>query len=320
METRQVYLIQTEGPDGLQSTEVVITDLGEIGEDAIVVFEEAVGVGAEETVAAGNSSCSFSSSGSSSNDSFDSGGGGCGGGGGSDDILSDEYLETSTDCLEEFPVVDPIKLETSDLCSVKLDPDLGVEYETVEDVSLEDAANVYFSVNLESESESSEVLSLGSGSDDMLVEQPLNLVKKDRQRRKLSSSAEGGGKTGHHAVLCKLCNGFVPRSLLESHISSVHGNVDRLSCPDCGKLFTSKRSLFGHKKEKHSGQLDIFPCPDCGKNFSRKSNLKAHRDSLHFGKKFPCCYCDRIFTNRSSMNQHIKKSHADSALPPLPAF
>ena len=40
--------------------------------------------------------------------------------------------------------VDQIKLESSDLCAVKLDPDLGVEYETVEDVSLEDAANVYF--------------------------------------------------------------------------------------------------------------------------------------------------------------------------------
>lgn len=40
--------------------------------------------------------------------------------------------------------MDPIKLEPGDLCSVKLDPDLGVEYETVEDVSLEDAANVYF--------------------------------------------------------------------------------------------------------------------------------------------------------------------------------
>ena len=29
---------------------MVITDLGEIGENAIVVFEEAVGVGAEEIV------------------------------------------------------------------------------------------------------------------------------------------------------------------------------------------------------------------------------------------------------------------------------
>lgn len=297
METRQVYLIQTEGPDGLESTEVVITDLGEIGEDAIVVFEEAVGVGAEETVAGTNSMAGCG------NSSFDSGE--------TDEILSDQYLETSTDCLEGFPVVDPIKLEANDLCSsVKLDPDLGVEYETVEDVSLDDAANVYFSVNLESESESSEVLSLGSGSDDMLVEQPLNLVKKDR-KRKLSSV---DGKTD--AALCKLCNVYVARSLIESHISGVHGNIDRLSCADCGKLFTSKRSLFGHKKEKHSGTLEIFPCSECGKNFSRKSNLKAHRDSLHLGKKFPCSFCDRIFTNRSSMNQHIKKSHTDS-LPSL---
>jgi hypothetical protein len=37
----------------------------------------------------------------------------------------------------------------------------------------------------------------------------------------------------------------------------VHGNLDRLSCSDCGKMFTSKRSLFGHKKEKHSGQLGM---------------------------------------------------------------
>lgn len=57
----------------------------------------------------------------------------------------------------------------------------------------------------------------------------------------------------------------------------VHGNMDRLICPDCGKLFTSKRSLFGHKKEKHSGPVEVFPCTDCGKNFSRKANLKVSR-------------------------------------------
>ena len=37
----------------LCSLQVVITDLGELGENAIVVFEEAVGVGAEETVIGG---------------------------------------------------------------------------------------------------------------------------------------------------------------------------------------------------------------------------------------------------------------------------
>ena len=33
------------------SVQVIITDLGEIGENAIIVFEENVGVGAEEIVA-----------------------------------------------------------------------------------------------------------------------------------------------------------------------------------------------------------------------------------------------------------------------------
>ena len=183
-------------------------------------------------------------------------------------------------------------------------------------------------------------------------EQPLNLVKKDRKRK--PSSIEGNTDV----VICKLCNSYVVQSLIETHnrwvyylwwwfhllkyfvFRDVHGNMDRLVCPDCGKLFTSKRSLFGHKKEKHSGPIEVFPCQDCGKNFSRKANLKvnyiivsdiaipeksdikqgfiikcsifqAHRDSLHFGKKFPCSFCERIFTNRSSMNQHIKKTHSD---------
>ena len=66
----------------------------------------------------------------------------------------------------------------------------------------------------------------------------------------------------------------------------VHGNMDRLVCPDCGKLFTSKRSLFGHKKEKHSGPVEVFPCTDCGKNFSRKANLKVRTAGVRGGKSY----------------------------------
>ena len=65
--------------------------------------------------------------------------------------------------------------------------------------------------------------------------------------------------------------------------------MDRLICPDCGKLFTSKRSLFGHKKEKHSGPVEIFPCTDCGKNFSRKANLKV--SFLPTNWKNPTIFC-----------------------------
>ena len=109
--------------------------------------------------------------------------------------------------------------------------------------------------------------------------------------------------------ICRICNQFVPVGQLAAHNHENHSTVSDLTCTDCGKLFKSKRSLFGHRKEKHSGVMEVHTCPECGKTFGRKSNLKAHRESLHYGKKFPCIHCDRIFTNRSSMNQHIKKTH-----------
>ncbi len=114
--------------------------------------------------------------------------------------------------------------------------------------------------------------------------------------------------------ICRLCNQFVPVGQLAAHNHENHGAIQELTCVDCGKLFKSKRSLFGHRKEKHSGVMEVHTCPECGKTFGRKSNLKAHRESLHYGKKFPCIHCDRIFTNRSSMNQHIKKTHTGAAL------
>lgn len=109
--------------------------------------------------------------------------------------------------------------------------------------------------------------------------------------------------------ICRICNQFVPIGDIADHNHEHHGAVNDMTCIDCGKIFKSKRSLFGHRKEKHSGTTEVHSCPECGKTFGRKSNLKAHRESLHYGKKFPCQFCDRIFTNRSSMNQHIKKTH-----------
>ena len=153
--------------------------------------------------------------------------------------------------------------------------------------------------------------------------------QKEKQREDFCFTS--GSRAGHLQTLQLLRCGFqdwcsqqvrgfssthCQHDLLVLWLRDMHGGgdstVDRLTCPDCGKLFTSKRSLVGHKKEKHSGTLEIFPCQHCGKNFSRKSNLKAHMDSIHFGKKFPCSYCERIFTNRSCMNLHVKKIHSET--------
>ena len=81
------------------------------------------------------------------------------------------------------------------------------------------------------------------------------------------------------------------------HNHENHSAVSDLTCTECGKLFKSKRSLFGHRKEKHSGVMEVHTCPECGKTFGRKFNLKAHRESIHYGKKWnnwddQTCVCE----------------------------
>lgn len=77
--------------------------------------------------------------------------------------------------------------------------------------------------------------------------------------------------------ICRLCNQFIPIHELLDHNNEHHSGVQDLTCIDCGKLFKSKRSLFGHRKEKHSGIQEVHSCPECGKTFGRKSNLKDRK-------------------------------------------
>ena len=135
------------------------------------------------------------------------------------------------------------------------------------------------------------------------------MVQQDNDDDSDAELAAVAAARGGEFHIWRICNQFVPIGQLAAHNHENHGAIQELTCTDCGKLFKSKRSLFGHRKEKHSGVMEVHTCPECGKTFGRKSNLKAHRESLHYGKKFPCIHCDRIFTNRSSMNQHIKKTH-----------
>jgi len=308
----QIFLIQTEGSDdGINSTEVVITDLGDIGDDAIVVLEEAVGVGAEETVTL---TCDYQQPHQPQQqqqivtaftaDDSNSGG-------------ANTYFETN-----DLQCFSDIKLEGGS--PELITPDLGVHYETVEtsNIHSDGTETVIFRVNYDEESvdtydENGVTSRTISPENSHFINSPdlnklsLHLVKSksNNKRSKLLKSDDPLSSM----YLCKLCNSYVDKSIMKTHNRNVHQDKDTLTCSDCGKLFTSKRSLFGHKKEKHSGHTEVFICPDCNKQFSRKSNLKAHRESLHFGKKFPCRLCERIFTNRSSMNQHVKKTHSSGS-------
>ena len=109
---------------------------------------------------------------------------------------------------------------------------------------------------------------------------------------------------------CPQCHYKASRkNIIQEHIKSVHEGMEILICHDCDKFFTSKRSLMGHKKEKHSGPVKSFKCVDCGKEFSRKSNLKYHKNS---------CFRFRHFTAKDDKREkmeNLSKEHQLEAQP-----
>jgi len=298
----QYYFIQTEGQDA-QQTEYVVSDLGELGENTIIMFEE--GVGAEEIV----SSDDYVTYTMPSNGDHDI----VGALAYSDTPYQHNIIEAN--CENKINIRDVMTNIGAIDCNEEIVEEApsgivqggDIHYEIKKEISYDEfqpsSSQVFYSAG-SSGGSGNQRLSLKQAS-----EQPLNLVKKEKTGT--ISSCSSVLKGNPDLVICKLCNSYVVASKIDIHNRDIHSNKDILNCPDCGKLFTSKRSLVGHKKEKHSGQLEIFPCSECGKHFSRRSNLKAHMDSIHYGKKFPCSYCERIFTNRSCMNLHVKKTHSD---------
>ena len=85
-------------------------------------------------------------------------------------------------------------------------------------------------------------------------------------------------------------------------------------CSECGQIFNSMGSLWGHISDVHSVVKEDHVCSDCGKTFTRKKSLKRHRESLHSEISFRCRICSQTFTNRGKMTYHIKKIHGFGAL------
>ena len=90
------------------------------------------------------------------------------------------------------------------------------------------------------------------------------------------------------------------------------GVVGGHNCAHCEKVFKSKRSLYGHVKEMHSGKSETHSCPECGKEFSRKTNLNAHLKDMHWGTSeiHPCPECGKEYSKRTSLNSHMRNTHS----------
>ncbi|PIO37612.1 Gastrula zinc finger protein XlCGF66.1 [Aquarana catesbeiana] len=81
------------------------------------------------------------------------------------------------------------------------------------------------------------------------------------------------------------------------------------SCSECGKRFAKKSTLLKHQvmhleEKPHS-------CPECGKCFAKKSNLVRHQ-RMHTGEKpYSCLECGKSFTWKPSLEHHLRKHRGE---------
>ena len=110
------------------------------------------------------------------------------------------------------------------------------------------------------------------------------------------------------SFLCKLCNKYLKKDELNSHI--VHIDIIPGKCVICNKHFKTEGELTRHHKVAHFGcKIEPFMCSICDKGFQLGSHLKAH-ERYHFGNKpLKCVMCKERFKTKLGLRRH-KLTHS----------
>ena len=114
---------------------------------------------------------------------------------------------------------------------------------------------------------------------------------------KYSKSAQKEKK--HSCFWCQ--KSFSSHSNLERHQREVqYCKRKRLEIQSEGSTATPVKIVF-RKKGKKSRET----CAECGKSYSSQKSLKIHMESAHLGITYPCHICEKDFNQKSNLARHL---------------
>ena len=116
---------------------------------------------------------------------------------------------------------------------------------------------------------------------------------------------------------CQVCdltiggssNVLANENKLFSHVYFNHGPFPERKCPDCDEYLHSPKSLDNHRRREH---VEKLPCPDCGKLVY---TYKMRQHVINYHEKLQCEQCLRKFPNKYFLSKHISIVHEKVSIP-----
>ena len=114
---------------------------------------------------------------------------------------------------------------------------------------------------------------------------------------------------------CKCCQVFVTsvKLLARSHAQScgtkkkVGRHCKRISCSECGEVFSGKANLIKHTSELHT--MPSYQCSVCLKKFKYRIYYQRHLKIHDVVTAVVCPFCPKTFAFESYKVRHIKRVH-----------
>ena len=109
---------------------------------------------------------------------------------------------------------------------------------------------------------------------------------------------------------CEVCSKpFYNQSNYDRHMKG-HQGIKEFQCNQCGKAYTSKRSMEQHVDVVHLGKKS-FVCNVCNQTFGRTTTLRVHMLSHTKDLPFRCEYCSAGYKEKRNLKKHMMKSHPE---------